>query len=400
MWLATPMSLQIVSRIGQGTADALVYIVGMTIIIDTVSIEHVAEHMGYVALAMNLGSFVGPLLGGVVFARAGYNAVWFMMLGFVILDATLRFVMVEKKKVLPKEIHFDQSNFASRQDLSDVAVESTPESLPDKTETTVAIKEMSSESTDTTNDEQNLPITPSSNPSKVPELLTLLTSPRMTVALYGITVQSMIFSGFETVLSLYVQEIFNYTSLGAGLIFIPLTIPAFASPLLGRLIDRTNPRWALIAGFLCLCPVLVGTQYVHSDTMNHKILLCILLILIGLGITLALNPLMAEISYVVDDHESRKPSDPNTKSGHGGGAYAQAYALFNMAWAIGNIAGPLMCGSIKDRAGWAVMCWTLALLSGTTAVPCFIWSGGGFKGWRLSLRGRVRGVESSSETQV
>lgn len=395
------MSLQIVSRIGQGTADALVYIVGMTIIIDTVSIERVAEHMGYVALAMNLGSFVGPLLGGVVFAQAGYNAVWFMMLGFVILDAILRLVMVEKKKVLPKEVHFDQSNFASRQDLTDIAIDAIAEPRSPKTATTVAIRELSPESTNTLNDQDqpttSPPSTPST-PSNLPELFTLLSSMRMNVALYGICVQSMIFSGFETVLSLYVQEIFHYTSFGAGLIFIPLTIPAFASPLLGRLIDRTNPRWALIAGFLGLSPVLVGTHCVTHDTMNQKVLLCILLILIGLGITLALNPLMAEISYVVDDRERQKQLQYATmKTGHGGGAYAQAYALFSMAWAIGNIAGPLMCGLIKDRAGWSTMCWTLALLSGTTAVPCFVWSGGGWKRWWWRV---MKAGCSGSETQV
>lgn len=114
--------------------------------------------------------------------------------------------------------------------------------------------------------------------------------------------------------------------------------------------------------------------------MNQKVLMCGLLVLIGLGITMALNPLMAEISYVVDERESRKPS--RRRIGYGGGAYAQAYALFSMAWAIGNIAGPLMCGLIKDQAGWSTMCWTLGLLSGTTAIPCFIWSGGGCKTWR------------------
>lgn len=375
------MPLQLLSRVGQGTADALVYIVGMTIIIDTVSIEHVAEHMGYVALAMNLGSFVGPLLGGVVFARAGYNAVWWMMIGFVILDAILRFVMVEKKKVLQKELDFDQSNLASRQELSDIPADPAPETLAAKSVTTVAITEILPHSNGIS-DDQEVPPTDAEPLSKLPELFTLLTSMRMDVALYGICVQSMIFSGFETVLSLYVQEIWNYTSLGAGLIFIPLTIPAFSSPILGRVIDRTNPRWSLVAGFLGLCPVLVGTQYVRHDSMNQKALMCGLLVLIGLGITMALNPLMAEISYVVDDRESRKPLQRSGRIGYGGGAYAQAYALFSMAWAIGNIAGPLMCGLIKDKAGWSTMCWTLGLLSGTTAIPCFIWSGGGCKTWR------------------
>lgn len=105
--------------------------------------------------------------------------------------------------------------------------------------------------------------------------------------------------------------------------------------------------------------------------------MCVLLFLIGTGITVALNPLMAEISYVVEYLEKR---DGLRYGSGGGGAYAQAYALFAMAWSAGNIAGPLMCGLIKDKAGWGVVCWSLGPLSGTTAIPCFIWSGEGWAG--------------------
>ena len=379
MWLAKPMAIQVVSRVGQGIADAMLYIVGMTIILDTVTVKHIAEYMGYLTVALNVGTFAGPLLGGVVFDLAGYHAVWWMMLGFVIIDALLRLVMLEKGREYRVEDAVEAPKAEPEQELQkghsqnfEVSAVKPPSPInetsahPQSTYPAIG---------------QGLPMDSIETDEKFPAIIRLLAFMRMDVALYGVCVQSMIFSGFETVLSLYVQEIWNYSSLGAGLMFIPLTIPAFFAPLLGRLVDRTTPRWALVAGFVGLCPMLVATQCVKHNGMGQKVLMCALLVGIGSGITIALNPLLAEISYVVDNLEKREPWRYKRKDRHGGGAYAQAYALFAIAWSLGNIAGPLLCGLIKDKSGWAAMCWALGVLSGTTAVPCFIWSGDGYGGW-------------------
>lgn len=390
MWLAKPMSLQVISRLGQGAADAIVYVVGMTIILDTVDIKHIAEYMGYLAWALNVGTFVGPLLGGVVYDRKGYHAVWWMMLGFVLLDVFLRVVMLEKSKHENELSSDEQIDDDSQLDqLQPPGVQKSP---PFKTN--VSVVDSLPFSTPSQVDTATTPSTSTSSTSKMPALLVLMRSMRMIAALYGICVESMIFSGFETVVSLYVQEIWGYTSLGAGLIFIPLTLPAFFGPLLGRIIDRTTPRWALVSGFLGLCPVLVACQYVQYNSMGHKVLLCGLLFLVGLGITVTLNPLMAEISYIADDAGKSRASESKSNS-HGGNTYAQAYALFAMAWSVGNIAGPLWTGLIKDEAGWGTMCWALGILSGTTAIPCFIWSGKGLKGWPFSLRHHRRGCDAN-----
>lgn len=366
------------SRVGQGIADAMIYVVGLTIIIDTVTTKHVAEYMGYITIALNVGTFAGPLLGGIVFDRAGYQVAWLMMLGFVILDAVLRFVMAEKKKSTDAAVSLQPSASGSEQPLPGPDVEQLAE---DGMIRPVMAKQNHSGPLDVSYTPASPTIASRSISQgnikwKVPNIITLLYSVRMNVALFGICVQSMIFSGFETVLSLYVQEIWNYTALGAGLIFIPLTLPAFFGPVIGRVVDKTTPRWALVIGFLGLCPVLVVTQLVKENTIGQKVLMCALLMLIGLGITMTLSPLTAEITYVVDELEKKEPERYNKKDSHGGGAYAQGYALFGSAWSLGNVVGPLFCGLIKDKAGWGTMCWALGLMSSVTAIPCFIWSGG------------------------
>lgn len=378
MWLAKPMWAQVLSRVGQGVADAMIYIVGYTIIIDTVTTKRVAEYVGHITIALNVGTFAGPLLGGVVFNRAGYDAVWAMMVGFVVLDALLRLVMKEKGSRIQGDTKLQRSETGSDQELSPFDAESSKEHQISK-------PSLAAQRLGTVQDITHLSPTEDlavqrarwkSLKQRLPTFITLLFSMRMNVALLGVCVQSMVFSGFETVLALYVQEIWHYNSLGAGLIFIPLTIPAFIAPLIGRAIDRTTPRWALVAGFLGLCPVLVAARFVTSDSMSQKVLMCALLVLIGLGITLTLSPLSAEISYVVEELEKKEPERYSQNGRSAGGSYAQAYALFAMAWSVGNIAGPLFCGLIKDEADWGTMCWALGLISGVTALPCLIWSGG------------------------
>jgi len=81
---------------------------------------------------------------------------------------------------------------------------------------------------------------------------------------------------------------------------------------------------------------------------------------------------MAEIAYTV---EQKAKDDPETY-GSAGKAYAQAFALFNMAFSVGNTVGPLCAGLVRDAAGWGTMSWALGLLGGVTAIPTGLWCGG------------------------
>ena len=54
----------------------------------------------------------------------------------------------------------------------------------------------------------------------------------------------------------------------------------------------------------------------------------------------------------------------------------KAYGLFNFAFAIGCLIGPLWGGFINKSAGWGTMTWSLGLLCGVSAIPTAIWCGG------------------------
>ena len=154
--------------------------------------------------------------------------------------------------------------------------------------------------------------------------------------------------------------------------FLPLTIPAFLGPVVGSLCDRYGSRWPVLAGFLLLCPSLTLLLLVNHDSMRQKVLLCALLTLAGCCFTMTLDPVIAEVAYIVE----QKTKTDLRKYGTSTRTYAQAFGLFNMAYSLGNTVGPLIAGLIRDAAGWTTMAWVLGLLSGVTAIPTGLLCGG------------------------
>ena len=181
--------------------------------------------------------------------------------------------------------------------------------------------------------------------------------------------------------------------LGAGLIFLPLVVASFAGPIFGNLSDKHGPRWYATAGFVIACPCIILLRFVHENTLDQKVLLCALLALTGCTLTLVLTPMMAEITYAVDAKASRHPPGFFGKNG----AYAQAYSLFNMAWAGGCLVGPLLSGLVNQRAGWAVTTLILGIVSIVTAIPTAIWTGGSIFKKRKHQREEADRVRANGE---
>jgi MFS family permease len=183
---------------------------------------------------------------------------------------------------------------------------------------------------------------------------------------------SSLMTSFDAILPLFVHTTFSWNALGAGLIFLPIVIASFLGPLIGGLADKYGPRWLATSGFLLTTPFLILLRLVDHNSIGQKVLLCALLVLIGLGLNLALVPLMAEITYAVQAKAERAPPGRYGKNG----AYAQAYGLFNMAWAAGSMIGPLLAGLVVEARGWGTATLILAVVCAITAVPTVVWTGG------------------------
>lgn len=357
--LGDRLALLVLGRVLQGVSAAIVWTVGLALLVDTVGRERVGRAMGYVAMTMSVAVLVAPLLGGVVYGRAGYYAVFYMAFGLIVLDVAMRVVLVEKK-------------VARRWDVSLVDAVADGVQIGEKPlSESGRVPDLSGENADVL--PPTVTIFPSDGPSVKGRnsIVLLLSSRRLLAALYCTLTQSTILTAWDAVLPLYVHRIWGWSSIGAGLIFLPLITPSFLSPLFGFWSDRKGPRIPTTLGFLVAVPFLVLLRLVDHDSILQKVLLCAMLTCLGFALSMALTPLLAEITYVVGHKEQSHPGAFGGK-----GAYAMAYGLFNMAFAGGMLIGPIWGGFVTQGKGWSTMCWTLAILSIAGAVVAELWVGG------------------------
>ena len=290
-----------------------------------------------------------------------------MAFGLIGLDIALRLSLIEKKTARrwtdEDVIHSGQAPAAA----NGGEIELTPQ----------RVDPQSKRDDSATNGRQDLEApteshgTQKSLQNRLPPVITLLGSRRLLAGLWACLVQASLLTAFDATLPLFVRNTFGWSSTGAGLIFLAVVIPTFVAPLIGFLSDRYGPRWFAAAGFLLITPFLVLLRYVTHNSLNQKVLLCALLAFIGLCDALVFAPITAEITYVVEAKERKRPGLYGSN-----GAMAQAYGLFNMAWAGGALVGPILAGMVNETAGWGTMAWALGLLSFVTAFPTAIWTGG------------------------
>lgn len=361
--------LLLVGRFLQGVSAAVVWTVGLALLSDTIEKEYIGQAMGYIAAATSIGSLLGPLLGGVLYEFAGYYSVFALGFAIIGLDIFLRLVMIEKVvarqwDVSPDNTSTSSGNIESNNEIQQAARDPNEKALPGE------------------NTLHPVPAGPKTWSQRLPPVVTLLCIPRLLAALLGCFVQSNSLGSFDSVLPLFVKDTFHWNSTGAGLIFICLVIPALLGPIIGMASDKFGCRALTTVGLLISVPAWVCLRFVTENSIGHKVLLCAILAIIGLCTTMVMAPLMAEIDHCLTEREMRRPGSLGKR-----GAAAQGYGLFNLAYAVGSLVGPLWAGFIVSSVGFSTMVWTIGLLSGVSAVPIFIYTGG-----RIMLKGKEGSV--------
>jgi MFS family permease len=306
---------------------------------------------------------LGPLLGGFLYEDGGYYAVFIVTFAIIGVDIALRLLIIERK---------DARKWL---ELIAATVGSPVQSMRDDTENENTVKGDALFTVEPDPEQ----LQPPSRKRRVPSVLVLLMSPRMLINMFSYFSLSILMTSFDSVLPIFVHVTFNWGKTAQGLIFIPLCVPHFLEPLWGKVGDRNKKAWRLFgagAYFACV-PGLVLLRLVSFNSFSQKVFLCALLVLIGLCLSMILPTVMAEVAHILKDIEAKKPGAFGKN-----GAIAQAYALMNCAFAAGSLIGPVWAGFVREHLGWGTMTWTLALLSGVTAVPILL----GLGGWIGNLR--------------
>lgn len=355
--VGTNIGLWIAGRLFQGAAAAVVWTVGIALLVDTVGREGLGQAIGYVSMSISIGTLGGPLLGGVLYQHGGYYSVFGLAFGLIGIDILLRLVLIEKKHAV-RWLTQEKETLSPEQDgesKTTTGTESDPSTITNNTPSEIP---------------ENTP-TETQNPLR--QAITLLKSPRLVVSLWGYFIVSLVLASFDSVLPIFVQDTFGWEQTAQGLIFIPMMIPHLTDPITGYIIDKYpgSPRFLAAGAFICAVPVAVLLRLVSENTMHHKVILCALLALLGLCMAVAMPPLVTEVFHAVKEKEDESPDSFGR-----GGAMALAFGLSNMGFAAGSLIGPFFAGFIRQDAGWGTMGWAMGLITGVSAVPILLFIGG------------------------
>lgn len=333
--LGRSIALLVLARILQGASAAVVWVVGLSMVSDTVRTEDVGRAMGYVFTAMSLGILLGPILGGVVFDKGGYDAVFVMAYVLVGVDVALRCVVIEKQVaarwVEEEGVCQEPVERATDEPLRSRQARSADTDVIELDETAPVTESRRS----TMLESQGVEVSTAAKARRVPPMVTLIKSTRLLAALWGSIVLAIVLTAFDATLPLYVKATFEWSSTGAGttpkskflcsvlttaagLIFLTVVLPSFLGPVVGWASDHYGARWLATSGFLLITPVVVLLRLVTHNTIGQKILMSALLAMIGLAANLIATPIMADISHAVERKASKNPGIFGKK-----GAYAQ-----------------------------------------------------------------------------
>lgn len=313
-----------VGRVLQGFSAAVVWSVGLALLADTMG-SNIGLAMGYVSISISAGLLFAPLIGGAVYAGAGYYAVYYVAFGLIALDIVMRLLLIEKKTAL---------RWLKKEEAvadADAASEAPPA---------------------TTADAETQP-----RAGTFQRMCILLRSKRMLASLVGCAINAGIYTAFDTILPIFTESMFHWKSTAAGLIFFALyTPPLILSPPVGIFADRYGAKWPAVCGFALTIPLLVCLRFVDHNNINEKVTLGALLTLLGLVITFSNVPLMAEIGFIIETEEQRNPGVWGAK-----GVYGIGYGLYTTAFALGSSVGSLMAGYIQQDYSWSAATWALSI---------------------------------------
>ena len=302
--LGSSIGILVAGRLLQGIAGGVVVTVGLALLVDTVGHKDIGQAVGWLSLSISVANLVSPLLGGVVYARAGYYAVYYMAIALIVVDIILRLLLIERKT-------------AKKWQTSDEEIQERLPGSPHSSEAETSVP---------TN---NLPATVSSPLSKkkrfsTPLVVSLLSSYRLLSAIWCAFAISLLLTAWDAVLPLRVYNLFGWSSLGAGLIFLPLLLPSFAAPLVGMYSDAHGPRLPVFLCFLLGTPFVTLILLVDHSGIRQVVLLCALLALAGFSFPMGITAVLVEFTYAVDAEETRRGEGCFGEMG----AYAQAVRIF------------------------------------------------------------------------
>ena len=317
LWLGQTIWVLIVARILQGVSAAVVWTIGLALVLDTVGPEKLGVTIGSIFSFISIGELAAPVLGGIVYKKAGYGGVFGMGFALLGVDFIMRLFLIEKKtaakypKDLREEGHDNPSDPSAEQGDEESGQESSEEDAlmgNGKKEKSFAIAD--------------------GQPGWVRKfpILYCLSDSRLVVAEIVALMQATLLSSFDATVPTQAEEAYGFDSLKAGILFIPLVVPyLLLGPVFGKLVDKYGPRPAAVLGFAWHVPALILLRVPNAGGTKQIAIYCVILALNGVGLGAIGAPSIVEASKVCDGYyRNNEDFFDHTPP------YAQLYAINSM----------------------------------------------------------------------
>ncbi|MCJ1310637.1 hypothetical protein MMC25_004302 [Agyrium rufum] len=353
--LGQNLPVLIVARILQGLSAAVVWTIGLAMVLDTVGPEKLGLAIGSIFGFISIGDLAAPVLGGVVFEKAGYDGVMAMAYFLLAIDFILRLLLIEKKTA---------RMYVEKYGLEPHEEDREPEEGED------------GEYQEPQEDDPLL------SSGKKPEdwkiykeqpkwikkfpILYCLQDKRLIVAEIVAFMQATLLSTFDATIPTQAESLFGFDSLKSGILFIPLVLPyLILGPIVGKLVDIYGPKPAAVFGFLFAIPSLILLRIPSAGGTSQIVIYSVVLVMNSITLAAVAPPSIVEASYVCEGYYKANKGFFGEN-----GPFAQLYAINSMVFSTGLALGPIISGGLRDSIGYgnmnavvAVMCAIVAFLS-------------------------------------
>ncbi|KAF9209561.1 hypothetical protein BGZ49_003346 [Haplosporangium sp. Z 27] len=327
--------LLLIARFCAGLAGGTMMTLGFALLSDTYPANQLGVQMGKVMIGHTLGIMAGPPLGGILQDHLGVKAPYVFCLILIAIDLCARLLIIEPRSEKIKAIkEFERQMEQARQE----------QQKPEDTNSSLG-------------ETLTCPSTPK-KPAKLSTIKSLLTNKRLATALLVSFLDAFLVAAIEPVLPIYLQKRFNLSETLIGIVFLALSIPTIVSPVAGWISDKHGGKiMSIIAIGLCaVFVILLGLSH------NPLWAIIILLVLIGTTCAFYITPVLGEITAVV-----RVTGD--------GDGFARAFAMFNMCFSLGMVAGPLLGSLVYQEGGMIWTCVLITIIAVLTLPPVFFFMG-------------------------
>ncbi|KAG0249394.1 hypothetical protein BG011_009345 [Mortierella polycephala] len=322
--LATNFYVFLVARLLQGVAGGSVWTLGLALITDVFPAHTLGLQMGKALVGYTLGLMMGPPLGGILYEHGGYQAPFIFCFTITLIDFICRALIIEEREEIVKALRLQGKREEAMEEEAEVVALRKKERQEDQT-----------------------------------SFWRLIKNKRLLGCVIVTACNAFVFSGAEPTVPLHLAATFDLTSGKIGLVFMAFSLPTLTAPISGALSDRFGAK------IVCLVSLVAcGASVVVLGLLESSLPMIILLFaIIGTTGTAILTPVLGELSAVV------------RATGTGDG-FARAYAIFNMAFSIGVLVGPIVCGLVYEHLGFQRLCFVMSAPLFLGMPVAALWFGG------------------------